>query len=92
MNFSGGGQFLVGKQAYIDATESFLQLVKGVKIKTLIIEGEKAGAVIDYKLQSPKGNTASCEVAEILSIKDSKINSSDIYFDTAAFRNFLAQG
>jgi hypothetical protein len=91
MNFTGGGQFLIGKEAYIDATEKFLQLVKDVKIKTLIVEEEKAGAVIDYVLQSPKGNTTSCEVAEILSIKGDKINSSDIFFDTAAFRNFLAK-
>ena len=92
MNFTGAGQSLMGKQAYIDATEKFLQLVKDVKIKTLIIEGEKAGVVIDYELQSPKGNTLSCEVAEILLIKDDKIYSSDIFFDTATFRNFLAKG
>jgi ketosteroid isomerase-like protein len=92
MNFIGGGQFLIGKQAYIDTTEKFLKLVKGVKIKTLIIEGQKVAAIIDYTLHSPQGNITSCEVAEILSVKDDKINSSDIFFDTAAFRDFLAKG
>ena len=56
------------------------------------MEGEKACVIVHYELMSPKGNSASSDVAEILVVKDGKIGSSTIYFDTAAFANFMAQG
>jgi ketosteroid isomerase-like protein len=56
------------------------------------MEGEKACVIVHYELLSPKGNRASSDVAEILRVKDGKIYSSTIYFDTVAFNNFMAQG
>jgi ketosteroid isomerase-like protein len=59
-----------------------------VKLKELIVEGDKACALVDYAIVSPSGQSGSCFVAEFLSTKDGQISSSTIFFDTAAFRTF----
>ena len=92
ITFTGAGPSTKGKDAYITATTRFLGSVKGSSITDLIIEGNKACALVNYELLSPKGNTANCVVAEILKVNEDKITASTIFFDTAAFRNFIAQG
>src|ERR1035437_2482104 len=92
IDFTGPGQITHTKEEYVKATGRFLQFVKSLKINEFIVEDNKACITVEYNLQSPKGNTSSCEVAEVLMIKDDKINSSCIFFDTAAFKSFTAQG
>jgi ketosteroid isomerase-like protein len=89
--FSGAGPKTKGKTAYIEGTGRFLRAVKASNVVTMIVEGNKACAVIRYELVSPKGKEMSSEVAEILSVKNGKIDSSSIFFDTVAFRDFMAQ-
>ena len=50
-----------------------------------MIEGDKVCALTRYELQPPKGNTFNSDVAEIFTVKDGKIVSLAIYFDTAPF-------
>ena len=92
IDFTGPGPITHSKKEYVDATNRFLKVVRSLKINEFIVEDNKACITVEYNLQSPKGNTSSCEVAEVLMVKDSKINSSCIFFDTAAFRDFIAQG
>lgn len=92
MTFTSPGGSTKGKDAYVETTDRFLRVVKTAAIKDMIIQEDKACVLVDYELQSPKSNTTNCVVAEILSVKDNKISSSAIFFDTAAFRNFMAQG
>jgi len=88
MSFMSPGANTKGKLAYVEATTRFLGIVKNAKVKELIIESDKACALVDYSIVSPTGETGTCYVAEILTTKDSKIDSSTIFFDTAAFRAF----
>lgn len=81
-----------GKAAYIEGTGQFLRAVKDSQVREMIVEGDKACVIVHYDLMSPKGNTASSDVAEILVVKDGKIDASTIYFDTAAFGAFMAAG
>jgi ketosteroid isomerase-like protein len=81
-----------GKTAYVDGTNRFKRVARSVHVRQLIVEGDNAVAVTQYELQSPKGNVASCDTVEILSVTDGKISSSRICFDTAAFAKFMAQG
>jgi ketosteroid isomerase-like protein len=81
-----------GKDAFVEGNNQFLRAVKTSQVKEMIVEGEKACVIVHYELLSPKGNSASSDVAEILVVKDGKIESSTIYFDTVAFNNFMAQG
>jgi len=90
--FTNGGNRFTGKDAYVEALGRFLQVAKSVEVKQLIVEGNHACAVASYALQSPTGKTGICEVAEVLFIRGGKIASSSIYFDTEAFREFMARG
>ena len=76
-----------GRDAYADSM--FFRLVKSLKVKTLIIEGGRACAVVNYVLVSPKGDSLSCDVAEIWEIKNGKLDSMAMYFDTAAYQKFM---
>ena len=92
ITFTSLGKITYDKKSYVEATSKFLQIVKSLKINEFIVEGEKACITVEYQLQSPKGNTSSCEVAEVLMAKDGKIYSSCIFFDTASFNSFMAKG
>lgn len=81
-----------GKAAYVDATNRFKQVAKSVEVIQLIVEGDNACAITRYQLRSPKGNVSTCDTMEVFSVSDGKIQSSRICFDTAAFRQFMAQG
>ncbi len=81
-----------GKDAFVEGNRQFLRAVRASQVKEMIVDGEKACALLHYDLMSPKGNTASSDVAEILTIKEGRIVSATIFFDTVAFNNFMAQG
>ncbi len=81
-----------GKDAYVESTIQFLQMVKAVQVKEMIVDGEKACIRVQYGLASPKGKRASTEVVEILTVRDGKIVASSIYFDTVAFNHLMAEG
>lgn len=92
MFFFSPAQTSTGKEAYVTATLRFFKWVNGAEVKELIIEGDAACALVSYSIVAPSGNRSTCEVAEILSVKAGKIQSSKIFFDTAAFRRFAEQG
>jgi ketosteroid isomerase-like protein len=92
MLFVGVTTRTLGREAYVQTTLGFLKVVTGVTIHNLVIEGEKAAVEAHYDIVSPTGRVSVCKVAEFMSVKEDKINSSTIFFDTAAFREFMAQG
>ncbi len=92
MRFNGTGVAPTqGRQAYIDSTDQFLRMVKAAKVKEMIVEGGRACVLVQYDLTSPKGNSTSSDIVELLTVKDGKIDSSTIFFDTAAFAEFVSQ-
>ena len=91
ITFTSTGKITYTKNEYVEATTRFLQAVKHLKINEFIVEENKACITVEYSIQSPSGNTGTCEVAEVLMVKDNKIYSSCIFFDTAFFRSFMAQ-
>ena len=92
ITFTGPGQITYTKEEYVESIASFLQFVKSLKINEFIVEDNKACITVEYSLESPTGKTSSCEVAEVLMVRDDKIYSSCIFFDTASFKDFIAQG
>ena len=91
MIFKMPAQTKRGKASYVEITGRFLRAATGVRIKEIIVEGDKACVVAAYDLRSPKGNTSTKEVVEILSVNGDKLASSSIYFDTEDFKTFTAQ-
>jgi len=85
MTFTNNGKQLQGKDAALEGFRRFFSMVQSLEVKELIVDEEKASAVIRYALQSPKGNTFSSDVAEFISVKNGKFVSFAIYFDTAPY-------
>jgi ketosteroid isomerase-like protein len=83
--FTSPNKHTKGKAAYIEATKRFYSSILSAEVRDLIIEGEKACALTRYELQPPKGNPFNSDVAEIFTVRDGKIVSYAIYFDTAPF-------
>ena len=81
-----------GKAAYIEGAGRFFRATTSVEIRQMIIEGDTACVLARYQLRSPKGNTGVSDVAEILTVKEDKLASSTIFFDTKAFADFMAKG
>lgn len=77
-----------GRDVYVQ--NGFFRLVRGLKVREMVVEGENGFALVNYDLVSPKGKTLSCDVAELWRAKAGKLDSVAIYFDTAAFNAFLA--
>jgi ketosteroid isomerase-like protein len=89
--FSDASQTLnaKGKAAVIQSFIPFLKGVEGVKVKQMIVEGEKACAVVAYDYVNPKGQKMQQDVAEVWETKDAKLAKLTIYFDLTAYRNFM---
>jgi ketosteroid isomerase-like protein len=76
-----------GRGAFADSL--FFRYVKSLKAKTMIIDGWRACAVVVYELAAPSGDRLSCEAAEVWEMKDGKLASLAMYFDTAAYQKFM---
>jgi len=60
-------------------------MITAVKVKDLIVDGDRACALTQYDLQPPEGPAFHSHVAEVFKVRDGKIASLDIYFDSAPF-------
>jgi len=78
----------VGKQAYIEIIKRFSQLFTDMRVKEMIIEGDKAFVVGNYDYVFPTGKKINGDVAEWWKVKDGKLDSLTIFFDTLSFQNF----
>ena len=77
-----------GREAYV--SNNFFKGIKNLKVKNVIIEGDSACAVVNYDLASPKGNSFNADVAEVWKVKNGKLDSIAIYFDTSFFQKAMA--
>ena len=78
---------IVGKQAYIQIIKRFSQVFESMRVKEMIIEGDKACVIGNYNYQFPNGQKMNGNVAELWTAKDGKLQSLTIYFDTLTFAN-----
>ena len=78
---------IVGKEAYVQVIKRFSQLFQSMKAKEMIIQGDKACVIGNYDYLFPNGQKINGNVAEIWTIKNEKLQSLTIYFDTLTFAN-----
>ena len=83
-SFTSPSRQLSGKQTFIEATKQFYSSIQSFEVRSLLVEGSQACALTRYQLQGPAGPFES-DVAEIYSVRDGKIASLGIYFDSAPF-------
>ena len=77
-----------GKEAY--TKNIFFSMIKNLKIRDTIIESDRACIIVNYELTSLKGNNFKTDVVEIWKVKEEKLDSVAIYFDTAFFQKAMA--
>ena len=85
MVFTNNGKTIRGKQNYLESTKRFFATIQSLEIQELLIQGEKACAVVRYTVKSPKGNTFTSDVAEFFALQEGKFEKLAIYFDTAPY-------
>ena len=60
-------------------------MITALEVRDLMVEGDKACALTRYDLQPPRGPAFKSDVAEVFAVRDGKITSFDIYFDSSPF-------
>lgn len=91
-SFSDASQTLSaeGVIAVIQSLTPFLKGVDSLKVKQMIVEGERACVVVDYVYINSKGNKMNQDVAEVWELKNGKLSKLILYFDLTAYRNFMS--
>jgi ketosteroid isomerase-like protein len=84
-SFTSPVKRIVGKAAYLESTQRFYGGIITFEVRDVIIDGDKACALTQYQLQRPGAPEFQSDVAEIFRVRDGKITSLDIYFDSAPF-------
>jgi ketosteroid isomerase-like protein len=78
---------LAGRSAYLEGTDRFYAMIDRVEVRQLVIDGDHVVALTRYELTPPNGGAAfDSDVAEVFTVRDQRIASLAIYFDSAAFR------
>ena len=78
---------IIGKQAYIEIIKRFSQIFESMKVKEMIVEGDKDCVIGNYDFKIPNGQKINGNVAEHWTVKNGKLQSFRIYFDTLTFAN-----
>lgn len=73
-----------GRSAYLEATRRFFSMIASVEVRDMIVDGTKACVLTRYELRSPAGAFHS-DVAEVFTVRDGRIDSLGIYFDSSPF-------
>ena len=80
---------VVGKQAYIEIIKRFSQRFETMTVKQMIVEGDKASVIGNYDFQFPNGLKINGNVSENWTVKNGKLQSLTLYFDTLTFMTNL---
>jgi|SRR5215470_18054409 len=84
-SFTSPIKHINGRAAYLDSTKRFYSMITALEVKELMVDGHKACALTRYQLQPPAGPVFGSDVAEVFGVRDGKISSLDIYFDSSPF-------
>lgn len=77
---------IVGKQANIELFRRFSTLFTSMRVKEMYIDGDSACVRANYDYVFQKGDKVNGDVAEFWKIKDDKLESLTIFFDTLTFQ------
>lgn len=73
-----------GQQA-LERIRRFYGMVNTMEIRSLIVEGVHACALMWYEIRSPDGAAFESHIAEVFEVSGGKIGSFGIYFDSALY-------
>lgn len=84
-SFGTPSKQLTGRDAYVESTKRFYSMIDALEIRDILVDGDKACVLTKYDLQPPGRPIFESNVAEICEVRDGKIMSLRIYFDSAPF-------
>ncbi|WP_018627262.1 nuclear transport factor 2 family protein [Niabella aurantiaca] len=88
--FTGGDMMrpepVVGRAAYRQVIARFSKLFKTMRVKEMIVEGERACVTGTYDYVFPNGAHMTGDVAEIWKARHGKLQALTIFFDTLTFQ------
>ncbi len=89
--FSDASQTLnaMGKSAVIQSFVPFLKSVVDLQVRQMVVDGERACAIVGYVYQNPQGERLSQDVAEVWRVRNDRLVELTIYFDLTAYRSFM---
>src|SRR5438067_1923953 len=77
---------LDGKGSFLQATRRFYGSIGSLEVRELVVEGDHACALVRYEVRPPTGGPAfESHVAEFFMVKDERIATFSICFDTAPY-------
>lgn len=79
---------VVGKAAYIQVIARFSQLFTAMRVQDMFVHDQSAFVLANYDYRFPNGTEINGNVAEYWQIKNGKLDSLTILFDTASFALF----
>lgn len=74
-----------GRAAFLESTKRFYGSIADMELRTLLVEGDRGCALTRYTLLPPVGSSFDSHVAEVFTIRDHKVVTFEIYFDSAPF-------
>jgi ketosteroid isomerase-like protein len=80
---------IVGKQAYVEIIKRFSQRFEAMKVKQMVVETDKACVIGNYDFVFPNGFKINGNVSENWTVKNGKLHSLTLYFDTLTFMTNL---
>jgi ketosteroid isomerase-like protein len=84
-SFGTPSKHVTGRAEFRESTKRFYSMIKTLTVKDMIVDGERACALVRYELQPPGGPMLESHVAEVFEVREDKIRSFAIYFDSAPF-------
>jgi|GEM_PF-1358162 len=78
------------KEAYIKTTLEFFQIVKDFQLIRYAATDSLVAAEASFIVSTPSGGELTLDVAEFYEVRDGKIQSAKIFYDTDAFRRTFA--
>jgi len=80
------GRTAAGKAACIQATARFYASVERLNVRQLVVEGDRAAALVRYTIKPATGAPRfESDVAEFFDVRDGRIRNFTICFDTAPY-------
>lgn len=74
------------KAAFLESTRRFYASIESLDVRQLIVDGDRAAAIVRYEVRPPDGGPAfESHVAEVFSVRRGQIHEFTICFDTAPY-------
>ena len=64
-SFTSPVKRISGRGAYLESTKRFYSMITALKVRDLLVDGDRACALTRYELQPPRGSAFASDVAEV---------------------------